>query len=249
MKKISFLIGMVLLVACANPEIDLLKKSVSELNKQNIELKKDIAEVKSKLSETDRRLQTNIEDTKLNSEALITLKSDLKSLENRVHERLKSLDQSKSTKTDTNQPKVQVSADSNKVYIDDDIADKTTLYNIALELYKSGRYDESLSKFRSFVVRFPSDSLADNALYWMGEIYIQLGDFEKAYDSFKNVFENYPTENKVPDAMYKAAITLDKLNKRDEAVDLLKKVILNFQYSEVSKFAKDKLKEWGIANE
>jgi len=93
--------------------------------------------------------------------------------------------------------------EGSKVNIEDNIADKTSLYNIAMELYRSNRLDESLNKFRTFVVRYPKDSLADNCLYWMGEIYLQKGDLNKALESFNNVIENYPNENKVPDAIYK----------------------------------------------
>ncbi|MCA1927367.1 MAG: tol-pal system protein YbgF [Calditerrivibrio sp.] len=247
----SFIIlSIFLFIGCANTDIEVLKKSVAELNAQNVDLKKEISDIKSNLREIDRKIKTNSEDTKLNSEALLTLKADIKSLESKTNERLKQLESSKGNKPENIQNKIQSSnAEGSKVYIEDDITDKTTLYNLALELFKSNRYEESLNKFRSFVVRFPEDSLADNALYWMGEIYFQTGDMEKALESFNNVINNYPNENKVPDAIFKSAIVNDKLGKRDLAIDLMKKLILNFKYAEISKVARDKLKEWGVKNE
>lgn len=251
MLKSFIVLSIFIFVGCANTDIDILKKSVAELSAQNVELKKEISDIKSNLGEINRKVKTNSEDTKLNSEALLTLKADIKSLESKTNEKFKQLEASnKGNKPENVQNKVQSgNVEGSKVYIDDDITDKTTLYNLALELFKSSRYEESLNKFRSFVVRFPEDSLADNSLYWMGEIYLQTGDLEKALESFNNVINNYPNENKVPDAIFKAAMVNDKLGKRDVAIDLLKKLILNFKYSEISKVAKDKLKEWGVKNE
>lgn len=251
MLKSFIVLSIFIFVGCANTDIDILKKSVAELSSQNVELKKEISDMKSNLSEMNRKIKTNSEDTKLNSEALLTLKADIKFLESKTNERFKQFEASNKANNPENiQNKVQSgNAESSKVYIDDDITDKTTLYNLALELFKSSRYEESLNKFRSFVVRFPEDSLADNSLYWMGEIYLQNGDLEKALESFNNVINNYPNENKVPDAIFKSAVVNDKLGKRDVAIDLLKKLILNFKYAEISKVAKDKLKEWGVKNE
>ncbi|ADR18697.1 tol-pal system protein YbgF [Calditerrivibrio nitroreducens] len=254
MKRFIYLLPVLFLCACATDDIALLKKSVSELNSQNMELKKEIADLKTGLTEQDRKIKTVNEDIRLNAEAVITLKSDLKSMETRLNDKIKAIEaqlpQSKAQKVEQVQQKIQSSqSDSNKVYIEDNIADKATLYNLAMELYKSGRYEESIDKFRSFTVRFPSDSLADNSLYWMGESYLNLNNLEKAAESFRNVIENYPQENKVPDAMYKLGVTLDKLGKRNEAVDILKKLILNFKYSDIANTAKSKLIEWGVKDE
>jgi len=254
MKKILVLSVSLFFAACATEDIDLLKKSVSELNNQNIELKKQIADLKNGIAEQDRKIKTANEDIRLNAEALIALKSEIKLIETRFNERIKAIEsalpQSKSQKTEQIQQTIQSGqADKNKVYIEDNIADKSTLYNLALELYKSGRYEESINKFRSFTVRFPNDTLADNALYWMGECYLNLGDLNKAIEAFKSVIDNYPQENKVPDAMYKLGVTLDKAGNRDEGVDILKKLIINFKYSEIANVAKAKLKEWGVKDE
>lgn len=254
MKRFLYLLPIVLFFGCATDDIALLKKSVAELNSQNMELKREISDLKNSLSEQDRKIKTVSEDNRLNAEALIALKSELKSVEARTNEKLKSIEgqlpQTKSQKTDQVQQKIQASqSEGSKIYIEDDIADKTTLYNLAMELYKSGRYEESINKFRSFSVRFPTDSLADNALYWMGECYLNLGNLEKAIETFKNVIENYPQENKVPDAMYKLGITLDRVGKRAEGVDILKKLILNFKYSDLANAARSKLKEWGVKDD
>ncbi len=254
MKRIVYILPVLFLCACATDDIALLKKSVNELNNQNMELRKEIADLKNGLAEQDRKIKTVSEDNRLNAEALIALKSELKSVESRTNERFRSLEsqlpQSKSQKTEQIQQKIQSSqTEGSKVYIEDDIADKTTLYNLAMELYKSGRYEEAINKFRSFTVRFPTDTLADNALYWMGECYLNLGNYEKAIESFKSVIDNYPQENKVPDAMYKLGVILDRVGKRSEGVDILKKLILNFKYSEIANVARSKLKEWGVKDE
>ncbi|MCX8085217.1 MAG: tol-pal system protein YbgF [Calditerrivibrio sp.] len=254
MKKILLLFAIVSISGCATDDIALLKKSVSELNNQNIELKKEISDLKQNLSEQDKKIKTLNEDTKLNSEALIVLRSDLKILESKVNEKLKTIEstpqQTKTTKTESIQQKIQSGQiETNKVYIQDDITDKTTLYNLALELYRSGRYEESINKFRSFSVRFPNDSLADNALFWMGESYLNLGNLEKAIEAYQAVIENYPQENKVPDAMLKLGIALERSGKKEQAIDILKKLILNFKFADAANTARSKLKEWGVKDE
>jgi len=251
MKRVSILLAILFVTACANSDIELLKKSVGELSAQNMDLKKEIADVKGSIEEVNRKIKTNTEDTKLNSEALLALKSEMQTFQNKTNERLKALESGlpKGQKMESTIKTQPVVPEGSKVNIEDNIADKTSLYNIAMELYRSNRLDESLNKFRTFVVRYPKDSLADNCLYWMGEIYLQKGDLNKALESFNNVIENYPNENKVPDAIYKAAIVNDSLGKRDEAIKLLKQLRANFKYAEITKAAQDKLKEWGVKNE
>ncbi|MDH3975149.1 MAG: N-acetylmuramoyl-L-alanine amidase [Deltaproteobacteria bacterium] len=64
---------------------------------------------------------------------------------------------------------------------------------------------ESNKLLASLVNDYPSSSLADDALYMMGENYEKLGQKEKAYERYQNILEHYNSGDRRRDAGIKAA--------------------------------------------
>ena len=60
-------------------------------------------------------------------------------------------------------------------------------YRDALERVRGRRYSEAIEIFRWLLVQNPSDALAGNCEYWVGESYFGLGDYRRAYNAFKRV--------------------------------------------------------------
>ena len=71
--------------------------------------------------------------------------------------------------------------------------------------------------FDEFLKRYPSDPLAGNAQYWLGETFFARGQFKPAAAAFLKVSQTYTRSAKAPDSLLKLAMSLDKLGARDAA--------------------------------
>jgi tol-pal system protein YbgF len=116
-------------------------------------------------------------------------------------------------------------------------------YEKAYTAYEEHRYDEALTLFKDFLQRYPNHDLADNAQYWIGEIYYDLEDYGSAILAFKGVVTRYAEENKTPDALLKIGYTYIASDDPSNARIFLKRVINNYPFSEVASKARAKLKE------
>ncbi len=71
--------------------------------------------------------------------------------------------------------------------------------------------------FDDFLKRFPSDPLAGNAQYWLGETYFARGQYKPAASAFLKGYQTYARSAKAPDSVLKLAMSLDKLGQKDAA--------------------------------
>ena len=76
-------------------------------------------------------------------------------------------------------------------------------YSAAMNLLAKARYDEASSAFRSFADTHPKDTLAGQAVYWVGDIAYVQKDYAGAARAFAEVIKNYPTSSRAPDSMLK----------------------------------------------
>lgn len=74
-------------------------------------------------------------------------------------------------------------------------------YDSGLAAYRSGDYQGAIAAFDGIVKRYPRDSLAPNAQYWIGDAWFNLRDFKSAASAQQMLITNYPDSPKVPDAM------------------------------------------------
>jgi len=74
--------------------------------------------------------------------------------------------------------------------------------------------DES---FRAFLRRFPSDRLASDAQYWLGESLFQRQRFRDAAESFLSVSTKYESTAKAPDALLRLGQSLAALGEKEAA--------------------------------
>jgi tol-pal system protein YbgF len=121
----------------------------------------------------------------------------------------------------------------------------------AREFYKKARnlfLEENFEKAGSMFVRFeknwPENSLADNAVYWLGECYYSLGKYKKAAIIFKKLTKTYPKSEKVPDALLKTAYAYLSLDDTNRAHYFLIKLVKNYPFSPAAEKAQVKLKDF-----
>ncbi len=123
------------------------------------------------------------------------------------------------------------------------LPDPAALYMEGLDLVREKKdYLEGLQVFKRFLSLFPKHELADNAQYWIGEVYYVRGDWERAVLEFNKVIKEYPQGDKVPAALLKQGYSFEKLGALKEAKVLLNRVIEKYPKSAEAELAEDHLK-------
>jgi len=84
--------------------------------------------------------------------------------------------------------------------------------------------------------------MADNAQFWIGEIYYNQKWYEKAILEYQKVIENYPNGNKVQSALLKQGFSFFNLGDKANARLIFTELIKKYPKSNEAEIAKKKLK-------
>ncbi len=101
---------------------------------------------------------------------------------------------------------------------EEEVVDSETAYKKAIELYSIKKLYEARNAFLDFIKKYPSDKYTDNAFFWIGKVYQELGDTAKAESVFRSLIEKceggeLPDCNKLPDAyLMMMRINIDRGN-------------------------------------
>lgn len=115
-------------------------------------------------------------------------------------------------------------------------------YDIGLERFKAGKYDEALKAFDAYLTQSSDQTLVDNANFWAGESLFALAKYEDAILRYDVVIKKYPKSAKIPDALYKQGMAFLQLGDKEAGNLLLRRVVKDFPDSEPAKKAKKQLK-------
>jgi len=118
------------------------------------------------------------------------------------------------------------------------------LYKKARNLLLKGDTTNAAQLFETFVAQHPGHSLADNAMYWLGECHYSSGRYTKAVIVFKNLVKSYPKAEKVPDALLKTGYSYLSMDDINRAHHYLKLVLTRYPFSPAAEKAQEKLKEF-----
>jgi tol-pal system protein YbgF len=118
---------------------------------------------------------------------------------------------------------------------------ETELYESAKQAFDKGESESSRDQFLEYLKRFPKSKNANNAQFWIGEIYYRDKWYEKAIMEYQKVIENYPDGNKVPAALLKQGLSFFNLNEKPNARIILQEIIRKYPTSNEAKIAKEKL--------
>jgi tol-pal system protein YbgF len=116
------------------------------------------------------------------------------------------------------------------------------LYDQAYQDLSRGNYDLAGSGFEEYLKLYPDTELADNALYWLGEVQYIQHKYEPALEYFRQVESRYPQGNKVPAALFKVALCLQQLKQTEEAQSTFERLVQQYPGSPEAAQAKAKLK-------
>jgi tol-pal system protein YbgF len=111
-------------------------------------------------------------------------------------------------------------------------------YEYATNLIQRGDYANAEVALKSFISQHPSDELAGNAQYWLGETYYVRNDFKTAAVAFAEGYQKYPDSQKAPDNLLKLGMALGQQGQKENACVALRQ--LEKRYPDASASIKDR---------
>lgn len=101
-------------------------------------------------------------------------------------------------------------------------------YEAAYNQLLQQNYPAAESGFAEFMQRFPTDELAPNAQFWLGETYFVRSQWDSAAAAFLKVAQNYGRSDKAPDSLAKFAMSMERKGNKQAACRALSE--LNTRY-------------------
>ena len=215
-----------------------LRKDYAKINASLAALKDDIQLLRGRLEESEFMLQERIKNTE-NAEKgkqiqLDKLSISLNQIETRLQyiEQYLNLESAGSRSGEITPPQKEEKKLSDQEY-----------YVAAKQAFDQEDFEAARSGFESIINDFPNSEHADNAQFWIGEIYYREKWYEKAILEYQKVIENYPKGNKVPASLLKQGFAFISLGDKANARLILKELSKKFPDSNEGKIALQKLKE------
>jgi tol-pal system protein YbgF len=115
------------------------------------------------------------------------------------------------------------------------------LYTQAYADFARGNYDLSIQAFQEYIKRRPTDHLADNAQYWIGECLFGKRQYAEAVAAWDELLRQYPGTDKIPDAHYKKAMALERLGRQSQAKLEYRFVLEHFPNTEAGRKSREKM--------
>lgn len=122
-----------------------------------------------------------------------------------------------------------------------------TLYQNALRDYNTGKYDLARQEFSDYIRNFPTNDLASNAQFYLGEIAYAQGDYKGAMSAYDAVLQNFPHSFKLSDSLLKKGMAEEELGMKTSATRDFRDVVRRFPGSDASRRAQSKLHEMGVS--
>lgn len=115
------------------------------------------------------------------------------------------------------------------------------LYRKAYKMMELNQYEQAIAGFNRVLDVYPGSSLADNAAYWVAEIYIVLDDEVSAARYFRKVVVEYPDSSKASASLLRYGDVLTNLGQNREAIKQYQLLISDFPDSDDAVVAKRRL--------
>jgi len=145
------------------------------------------------------------------------------------------------TQPDNKTAKIKSEPDKGKTVQKQAASDAQGLYDNALQLFRSGRYEAARGHFATYLQQYPKTDLADNAQFWLGECYYAEKRYREAIAAYEKTIKGYPRSSKISSAMLKQGMAFLELGDNTAGKILLKKVVKKYPESNQARIAKSKL--------
>lgn len=116
-------------------------------------------------------------------------------------------------------------------------------YLKAKKAFDDGDMESAKKGFSAVVETFAASDSADNAQFWIGEIYYREKWYQKAILEYQKVIENYPDGNKVPAAYLKQGLAFEALGETENAHLILGELLRKHPDTAEASIARKKMKK------
>jgi tol-pal system protein YbgF len=107
-------------------------------------------------------------------------------------------------------------------------------FDLAYGYLQHKDYAPAADEFASFLRQYPSDRLAPEAQFWMGEALFQSQRYRDAAEAFLAVSTKYDTTARAPDALLRLGMSLAALGEKEAACASLGEVLRKYPRASVS---------------
>jgi tol-pal system protein YbgF len=118
--------------------------------------------------------------------------------------------------------------------------DKAAIYALALKKLDAGDAPRARELLGEFLSKFPSDQLASNAQYWLGETWYAEKKYNDAIVEFQKVLKEHKGSEKVPDALLKIGLSFQSQGDCEKALLFLEEVAQAHKGTPAAKVAKER---------
>ena len=220
-----------------------LRQQSASIRAQIEELREEVRLLNGRLDEIDYAIKQQDGAAAKSGQAKM---DELEQLANNNNDRLKKLEQYLNLETAAAGTAPVVAAKpSSKIKAGDQApkpSSEKDVYNAAKLAFDQGELENARKGFEGFIKRFPRSENADNAQFWIGEIYYRDKWYEKAILEYQKVIENYPKGNKVPASLLKQGLAFLNIGDKDNSRLILQELIRKYPKSNEANIAAEKLK-------
>ncbi len=98
-------------------------------------------------------------------------------------------------------------------------------YKSAFDEYKRGVLDRAAQHFQDFYIQYPRTALSDDALYFLGDIYVQRQEYKAAAIQFERLLNYFPSSEHVREAQWSLAKCYFKMGEYKDALSLARPLL------------------------
>ena len=119
--------------------------------------------------------------------------------------------------------------------------DPEDMYKKAYDYMRKSAFGTAEAWFEAFIQRYPTHERAENAYYWLGEIYLVQKRPQDALVAFGNGIKNFPQGEKAPDSLLKMGVAFEQIGKPELAKTTWEKLTREYPRSRSAEGAKKRL--------
>jgi tol-pal system protein YbgF len=235
----------------ASKEVDRLQTQMTGLQGQLLDLQRafedsqrELRRLNESLAELNVSLKKSLQDQRIQSEATAAAMKDLTDRVAEIGERVRALKAAPVVGGGVETPPGVGAAGAPAAPGSAPAASPPApreLYSQAYADYARGNYDLAIQEFQDVIRLYPTESLAGNAQYWVGECLYGKQKYAEAVEAWNSFFRDYPSSEKLPDARYKKGVALEKLGRRSQAMVEWRYVVDRFPNTPAAQKAREKL--------
>lgn len=121
--------------------------------------------------------------------------------------------------------------------------DCNRIYDDSFIQFRNGEYTAAELGFKDFLQYCGKTDLADNAQYWIAEIYYARKKYDSAAGEFNQLVANYPKSEKAPTAYYKIGRCFEETGRDSQAREYYQKVVDQYPSTPEAGLSADKIAE------